>query len=198
MIGLLVAGVGARFGLGATRTVEANLDAPPRTYVWSDAPLIGLLNDVVRALFWRDTSEPGRVYGAVQEYLWLRSRHFDVAREIADHIHGNTGPGDAIFGDTLVALLANRRLASEIADTSEMRFESGVYTVEECWRDINRGGALYIILPGPPTPSLADIPGFLDRLADEFILEREFRDPAYGKIGVFRRVSTPTAPRRDR
>ena len=199
-IALLVVGVGVRFWLGATATVRSNLDDPPKTHVWSDAPLIGPVNDLVRAVFWRDTTQPGRVYSAVQEYLWRRSYHFDTGREIADHVRRHTHANETIFGDMLlaplVALLADRRIAGDVADTNEVRFETGMYTVEECWQAIDRDRAVYIILPRKV--SLADIPGFLDRLAAEFEFERSFRDPVYGEIGLFRRAREPTSPRRDK
>jgi hypothetical protein len=197
---LLAAGVGVRYWLGATSTVRSNLDDPPKTHVWSDAPLIGPVNDIVRALFWRDTTEPGRIYSAVQEYLWRRSFHFDTGRQIAEYVRRNTGPEDTIFGDMLlaplVALLADRRIAGDVADTNEARFDSGMYTVEQCWRDIESGPAVYIILP--QLVSLGDMPAFRERLARDYWIEREFEDPVYGKIALLRRRTTPSAPRPDR
>ncbi len=82
---------------------------------------------IVRPLLWRNSREPGARYLAWTHYLWAEASHFSEASEIADAIQARGDDGDTLFGDSLaaplVALLADRKIAFEIADTNYMRFE---------------------------------------------------------------------------
>jgi hypothetical protein len=100
----------------------------PRT--WREAPHLGPLNDVVRALLWSDAEVLGDWYPVWTHCLWEASQRFDVATVFARFARASTAPDATLFGDStlvpLVALASGRRVALDEADTNPMRFHSGI------------------------------------------------------------------------
>jgi hypothetical protein len=98
-------------------------------YTWRDAPALGPLNGVVRALFWSDDRVAGVWTSGVLEFLWMQSRAFDSVDQLVQEVVARSSPGDTLFGDStslpLVALGSGRRIALDFADTNTQRFESG-------------------------------------------------------------------------
>jgi hypothetical protein len=101
----------------------------PAARTWRPSPTLGPLNDVVRALFWRDEEQLGRVYPVVTRFLWDASQSFEITELFARYAREALPPGSTIFGDptlvSAVALQSGRHLALDEADTNFMRFKSG-------------------------------------------------------------------------
>jgi hypothetical protein len=111
-----------------TQVPDASL-GHPAARTWRPSPTLGPLDDVVRALFWHDEEQLGRVYPVVTRFLWDASQSFEMAGLFARYAHAALPPDATIFGDptlvSAVALQSGRRLALDEADTNFMRFKSG-------------------------------------------------------------------------
>jgi hypothetical protein len=98
-------------------------------YTWRDAPGLGPLNSVVRAVFWSDDRVAGVWTSGALEFLWQQSRAFDSFGPLVQDVGARSAAGDTLFGDStslpLVALGSGRRIALDFADTNTQRFESG-------------------------------------------------------------------------
>jgi hypothetical protein len=102
-----------------------------QSYIWRDAPLVGPLNGLVRALFFGSGARQADTwYLGITEYLWNQSRSFDSYPAIVDEVRAAAPDESAtVFGDSislpLVALGSGRRIAADFADTNQQRFASG-------------------------------------------------------------------------
>jgi hypothetical protein len=100
--------------------------------IWTDAPGIGRLNRVLRALFWKDglRREP-RAYNPVTEYLWGASGWLDSHARLAAAVRREKEAlaEPSLFGDALtapaVALSAGLPITADFADTNGQRFDAG-------------------------------------------------------------------------
>jgi hypothetical protein len=102
----------------------------PAARTWRPSSTLGPLNDVVRALFWHDEEQLGRVYPVVTRFLWDASQSFEITGLFARYARQALPRDATIFGDptlvSAVALQSGRRLALDEADTNFMRFKSGI------------------------------------------------------------------------
>ena len=125
-------------------------------YLWRDAPILGPLNGVIRAVWWRDVRRPGDLPFAPTEYLWNLSRGFDSYPALIAAVREESAVGDSIFGDStslpLVALGAGRRIAADFADTNLQRFVSGTTSPE---------ATIAALEAAPPTLVLGAEGGFM-------------------------------------
>ena len=151
-----------------------------QVYHWQDAPHLGPLNGVVRALFWDDgirTADSSHL--AVTEYLWNQSRGFDACPAIVEQVTRTSGPDDTLFGDSaaapLVAFLAGRRLTADLADTNVQRFTSGATTVEEGVALVEREGPPRLVIASGHA-GLFSLPGWQTWLAAHYVRARDFAD----------------------
>jgi hypothetical protein len=155
--------------VGGCAVVEASRPKPKDVYPagsraryeWRPAPLPGFLNDAVRKFIWRDVRVLGEGVPSVRRYLWHESRGVGHAGELADRVRQVTKPGDLLLGDSmlapLIALVADRRIAGDEADTNTKKFTSGVETVP----------AFLERLDGPQLEALVFVEGrFLDRFPE--------------------------------
>mgnify|MGYP006290988403 FL=1 len=74
---------------------------------------------------------------------------FSIGYSMADHIRENSAEDDTIFGDgsiaPMLALLSERRLALDIADTNEMVFSSGIKQSEDTIAKLSREKPRFMI-----------------------------------------------------
>ncbi len=99
-------------------------------YEWRDPDILKTPARLTRALFFADHRERGDVTPFYRHYMWNKSLAFSTADEIATHVRNTTAPGETITGAStlapLVAILADRRMAGDEADTNGKRFNSGM------------------------------------------------------------------------
>lgn len=100
-----------------------------KRYRWFGAPIAGPLSAAVRRIWWRDERHLDLRYPSLTRYLWHESRYSEAAGVLAERVRSQGGPDDLVFGDSMsapvVALLAGRRLAGDLADTNRQHYWSG-------------------------------------------------------------------------
>jgi hypothetical protein len=109
-----------------------------QTYDWVDAPGIGPLNAVVRALVWQDGERrAGSDPNAATQYLWQRTRWLDTLPELVARVrdHARAHPGTSLFGDSsvapLVAFEAGVPIVGDVVDTNVERVRTGTLPMAE-------------------------------------------------------------------
>jgi len=119
-------------------------------YTWADGRLPGFLNALVRRTLWSDERAIGRRYLGFTYLLWHESRHLEGIDRMVQEVLARTGPDDAIFGDSgtvpLLALLADRRVAANEADTNIQQYRSGRVDPDDLVRRIDRPDTRLIVL----------------------------------------------------
>ena len=162
-----------------------------RAYRWRPSPLPSPLDATVKAVFWGgDQREMSTEENAVTRWLWHESRGCDVIDEAAAIVAADSAPGEGVFGHShlapLVALLANRKLAGEVADTNVMRLSAGNLVPSEIIRKIEQDGLRFVISKGGR--GLLGTPEFREWLkSGAFANPRVLTDPYYGDIVLLRR-----------
>ncbi|MEW5850541.1 MAG: glycosyltransferase 87 family protein [Myxococcota bacterium] len=148
------------------------------SYTWEPVPALGPINDVVRALFWSDVRVIGRDYSGITYALWHESRAFDAAFALAQEVQRQTTPEQTLLGDSLVApliaLLAERRLAQDRADTNTQRYASGRDRIDDVLRgaEADNLGAV-VVSPGK---RFASLPGVREWLSERFTRVASYPD----------------------
>lgn len=106
-------------------------------YEWTPSPVLDELSPIVRNLFWEDFRIKGDVEPGYRHYLWSKKRGFTRLDEVAAEVARLTRPDETIAGSStlapLVALLADRRLAANEADTNNKRFRTGILRESDYW-----------------------------------------------------------------
>lgn len=106
-------------------------------YEWTPSPVLDTLSPIVRNLFWEDFRIKGDVEPGFRHYLWSKKRGFTRLDEVAAEVARLTRPDETIAGSStlapLVALLAERRLAANEADTNNKRFRTGILSEATYW-----------------------------------------------------------------
>ena len=173
----------------AARRVETDdvLVGIPVPHAWRPAPRLGFVDALVRATLWRDEEVLGARYLAPTKYLWHESVVFDAPRDAAAYVRASTPPDATLFGDSylapLVALMTERRLALDEADTNPMRFASGITPARGLVERMERR---------PPLVVLADAgilgePDLAAWIARYYERVRDVNDPRYEDVVLYRR-----------
>lgn len=128
-------------------------------YAWQDSPtpwVPGWFNSLVRKLFWGGPRMPdgGRTW-SLENTLWHESRNASMERrylEAARTIYSRACDGDTIFGDSGTApMLANMtglRIAGDVFDTNQQRFDTGYIDAQETVERITADGLRFFVLGG--------------------------------------------------
>lgn len=107
------------------------------TYAWREPAAFAPAARLARALFFVDRRTKGEINPPYRHYLWNKSLTFSSAEEIAAYVRANSAADETITGAStptpLVALLAERRVAADEADTNNKRFRSGLLSPREFW-----------------------------------------------------------------
>ncbi len=160
-------------------------------YVWQDAPFIGALNGVVRALLWENGERAaGSWHLGPTEYLWNQSRGFDSYSAIVDEVRRSSPPEGTLFGDSgsvpLVALGANRRVALDLADTNAQRFVSGTTPPATTIVALEELGGPTLVLASRHA-GVFSLPEFASWLDEKYSPLREFSDTSGTPYTLYRR-----------
>ncbi|CAN5433296.1 hypothetical protein BH11BAC2_BH11BAC2_00100 [soil metagenome] len=119
-------------------------------YTWRDAPLPGIINNLVKALIWKDERVIGDRYAEFTYYLWHCSRVLDIKDEVVAVLNQVSTMDDEIFGDSgtvpLFALLCNRRVAGNEIDTNIERYRSGNADPDQLIKNIDKPQTRFIFL----------------------------------------------------
>lgn len=162
-----------------------------RAYNWRPSPLPSPIDAAVKAVFWGgDLREMSTEQNAVTRWLWHESRGCDVIDEAAAIVEAGSAPDEGVFGHShlapLVALLANRKLAGEVADTNVMRLSAGTLVPSDIIRKIEQDKLRFVISKGGR--GLLGTPEFREWLkSGAFPDPRVLTDPYYGDIVLLRR-----------
>ncbi len=160
-----------------------------RHYTWRSSPWLGPLDGVVRRLCWSDERVLGARATGVRCYLWHESVALAIADEMAAWVAAHTADEDTLFGDSgtapLVALLAHRRLAGDVADTNALVFRSGLVSAAATIRRVDTPDLVYVLFGlGKGLHNLPEFRAWADGGFDE---ERRFEDPRQGTWVLLRR-----------
>jgi hypothetical protein len=151
-----------------------------QTYVWHDAPFVGPLNSLVRALFFAGgVRETGTWYLGITEYLWNQSRGFDAYPAIVDEVRAAApDAASTVFGDSsslpVVALGAGRRIALDFADTNVQRFLSGATPAASAIAELEANPPKLVLTSG--SGGFYSLPEFRRWVADHYAPRRSFSD----------------------
>lgn len=171
-------------------------------YAWRDPAVLPGLARAGRALFFADSRVQGRVNPHYRHAIWNKMLTFSTAHEIAAHVRAHTAEDETITGAStlapLVALLADRRMAGDEADTNGKRFSSGNLTREAFVERICADRVRYVV-GAPRSPFSHDFVTGTPGLAGAFVPERTFADPGLVHfrempIHLYRRLDLPDAP----
>ena len=100
-----------------------------KRYHWFGRTWLGPLDSLVKGLWWSDERCLDQRYCSISRYLWHECRYSEAALELAERVRSSSTAQDLVFGDSmsapLIALLADRRLAGDLADTNRQHYRSG-------------------------------------------------------------------------
>ena len=156
-------------------------------YNWQNSPPLGYLNQVFKKLFWPQGRTISKFYLGVNYYLWHESRYLTIAPQMAQYVKTNSLPDQTIFGDSttapLVALLSDRKISADFADTNSMRFRSKTTTVEQCLNKIALQQPKFII--AGQRRGFYNLPGFKRYIEKNYQKVKTFQDPYFGRYLIF-------------
>jgi len=158
-------------------------------YEWKEAPLVGPLNGVVRALLWSGGERvAGSFHIAATEYLWNQSRSFDSYDAIVDAVVRSERQS-TLFGDSgtvpLVALGAHRRIAGDFADTNAQRFASGATPAAQAIAQLEAAPPTLLLASGDA--GVFSIEAFQRWRDERYVVEARFADHHGVRYTLYRR-----------
>jgi len=160
-----------------------------RRYTWRDAPVPGWLNGLVRGFLWSDERVAGAWTPALTRYLWHESRHFIAPALLAERVRELTPEGGTLFGDSiaapLVALLADRRITLDHADTNAMRYRSRITPPEVAIADLEREPPAAIV--GNSRRGFFLVPEMQAWVTSRYAVAASADDPIYGRYDLYLR-----------
>lgn len=120
-----------------------------QTLVWKDSPF-KWANSFFKFCCWSNVALEGKLYSNPQEILLRQPNMEQRLRRLAEFVKNNSHPDDTLFGDSItvgiVALLSERRLERDFADTNTMRFTSKITPAEEAIREIDNPTLKYVLV----------------------------------------------------
>jgi hypothetical protein len=180
LVGVLVAGEALRQAAVRAEARDQRGAAATR-YPWHGSG-IPLLDRVVRPLLWRDQPIEGRWTPPLTQYLWHESQWFESAEDLAQEVRSRTAESDTIFGDStstpLIALLADRRIALDEADTNVMGFLKRPESGAELIRRLDRAPPRVVIARGDF--GIYGMRFFRSWVSRNYEVALEWRDPGFG------------------
>lgn len=112
---------------------------------------------------------------------------FERGKDLADFIASNSGKNTLLFGDDsvvpLLALLTNKRIALDFADTNDQVFSSGIRSISLTLRELNGKDILFIIRSKQGISYFSEVKEFLNKNC-EFL--SQFHDKIEGDYLVYR------------
>ena len=124
---------------------------------------------------------------SVRELHTIDFAEFKAAGDIADYVKQNSASGDTIFGDStsvpLIALMSERRIASDLVDTNQVTFKSGVADLQETMGKLRAGMPKFIILR--PLYGIGSIPEFREFAEKQCAPAYTVKDPLHADFLVY-------------
>ncbi|MDY0062251.1 MAG: hypothetical protein RBU45_20735, partial [Myxococcota bacterium] len=152
------------------------------------------LDPLVRGAFWYDERRLDRHYFAPTRYLWHESRYSEALPTVAAEIVRRGAPDDLLFGDSLsapiVALLAGRRLAGDLADTNRQHYLAGIRRAADDLERVDGPRLRWVVCRG--RVAACGEPAVWSWLQGQFTLHRRYPDARSGtSLLLFRRHDRP-------
>jgi hypothetical protein len=195
LVAVLVAGEVARQAAVRAEARDHRGAAATR-YPWHGSG-VPMLDRVVRPLLWRDQKIEGRWYPQLTHYLWHESQWFESAEGLAQEVRNRTTERDTIFGDStstpLIALLADRRIALDEADTNVMGFLKRPESGAELVRRLDRAPPRIVIAKADF--GIFGMRFFRTWASRNYEVTLEWRDPGFGTYLLLTRRAAPAAAR---
>lgn len=188
------------YSLSETLWPEEHRRAKERVvYDWRDPEFLEGIAQVTKALFFAQSRLKGEVTPYYRHYLWNKRLTFSTAKDIADYVRATTAPDETLTGAStlapLVALLAERRIAADEADTNAKRFKSRTLTEADFFRKICADRVRYIISAARSyfydsfMASNATVRDFFEK--DKVFVDQKLLHFAPFSITLYRRVDKP-------
>lgn len=171
------------------------------SYVAREPDVTPALAALSRELFFAPTRVKGENEPPYRHYVWNKSLGFSTAGDVAAYVAAHSSPGETIAGAStlapLVALLADRRIANDEADTNAKRVRAGNTSFDEIVRRACADRVRFLVTA---PRSLFD-PSALEAspiVRANFVRERTFADPAMQHfkttpVALYRRVDRDDA-----
>jgi hypothetical protein len=179
-----------RQGISADRQEEAGDGT--MTYTWRDSPFLpGVVNGMVRALFWSPSSDSTHPPNAITYYLQHETLSAPTIDTFVRAVRGQCRPGERIFGEyslgPFAAAVGSCVLGANLADTNPHRFKVHESTPEDWVRALEHDHLdIAIVVPGS---SLLKERAMRDYLTGSFPrLVATWNDPYVGHVELHRRA----------
>jgi hypothetical protein len=103
---------------------------------WVGSPVLGgVVDPVVRPLFWSPTYDPRDPPPGIARYLQHETDHLAIADQLVQAVVAHSAPTDKVFGHTGlapgIASAAGRAVAANLVDTSSNQLNFGMARVED-------------------------------------------------------------------
>ena len=149
------------------------------SYTYKEPHFITVLSDLAKMLYFKDYRIAGEMEPFYRHYIWNKNLSFEKVFEIADYVRNNSKENETIAGAStiapLVALLSNRRIASEEIDTNAKRFKSGLLSDEFYFRRVCADNLRFFVISARSYFSERYV-GHSDFVRNSFIQEKGFSD----------------------
>jgi hypothetical protein len=179
-----------RQGIGADRQEEAGDGT--MTYAWRDSPFLpGVVNGMVRALFWSPASDSTHPPNAITYYLQHETLSAPTIDTFVRAVRSQCRPGERIFGEyslgPFAAAVGSCVLGANLADTNPHRFKVHESTPEDWVRALDQDHLdIAIVVPGS---SILKERAMRDYLTGTFPrLVATWDDPYVGHVELHRRA----------
>jgi 4-amino-4-deoxy-L-arabinose transferase-like glycosyltransferase len=179
-----------RQGIGADRQEEAGDGT--MTYAWRDSPFLpGVVNGMVRALFWSPASDSTHPPNAITYYLQHETLSAPTIDAFVRAVRSQCRPGERIFGEyslgPFAAAVGSCVLGANLADTNPHRFKVHESTPEDWVRALEQDHlGIAIVVPGS---SILKERAMRDYLTGTFPrLVATWDDPYVGHVELHRRA----------
>jgi 4-amino-4-deoxy-L-arabinose transferase-like glycosyltransferase len=179
-----------RQGIGADRQEEAGDGT--MTYAWRDSPFLpGVVNGMVRALFWSPASDSTHPPNAITYYLQHETLSAPTIDAFVRAVRSQCRPGERIFGEyslgPFAAAVGSCVLGANLADTNPHRFKVHESTPEDWVRALDQDHLdIAIVVPGS---SILKERAMRDYLTGTFPrLVATWDDPYVGHVELRRRA----------
>lgn len=150
-------------------------------YTYKEPHFVGFISDLAHLLYFKNYRIVGKMEPFYRHYIWNKNLSFEKAEKIADYIKSNTKEFETITGAStiapLLALLSNRRIASEEIDTNAKRFRSGLISDEDFFRKVCSDNLKFLVVTARSYFSERYI-AHSDFLQYSFEQDKKFSDPA--------------------
>ncbi len=150
-------------------------------YTYKEPNFPAVISDLAYLLYFKEYRIVGKTEPFFRHYIWNKNLSFEKAYEIAEYIRANSKDFETITGAStiapLLALLSDRKIASEEIDTNAKRFKSGLLGDEDFFRKVCSDNLRFLVVTARSYFSERYV-GHSDFLRNSFVEEKRFSDPS--------------------